>query len=254
MIDIHCHILPGVDDGAETMEDALEMAKAAVREGIKQIIVTPHHKRSHYDNPRVIVTQKVAEMNSVLINEGIPLKLSIGQEVRIFGDLLEEYEHGEIATLNDQNYLLIEFPSNHVPSYAEQLFYELQLKGLIPVIAHPERNQQMIEQPDKLYSLIEKGAISQVTAASLTGAFGKKIQQFSFQLIEANLTHVIASDAHNTHSRGFKMAEAMDLIEKKYGQDYLYLFLENAEYMLDGKMIYKEIPQKIKRKKLFGIF
>jgi protein-tyrosine phosphatase len=111
-----------------------------------------------------------------------------------------------------------------------------------------------MEQPEKLYQLIEKGAISQVTAASLTGAFGKKIQQFSFQLIEANLTHVIASDAHNTHSRGFKMAEAMDTIEKKYGNDYLYLFLENAEYMIDGKMIYKEMPQKIKRKKLFGIF
>lgn len=254
MIDIHCHILPGLDDGAQSLEESVEMAREAVKEGIEKIIVTPHHKLRTFDNPRSKVSEKTAELNSVFADEGIPLSLSVGQEIRIFGELPEELETGEIAPLNDSRYLLIEFPSNHVPSYTDRLFYELQMKGYVPVIAHPERNQQLTEQPDKLYDLVEKGALSQVTAASVCGLFGKKIQDFSFRLIEANLVHFVASDAHNTGSRGFRMAEALDAIEKKFGLDTLGIFLENGRLAAENQTVYKEIPEKIKRKRLFGIF
>src|SRR5690606_20336856 len=149
---------------------------------------------------------------------------------------------------------LIEFPANHVPRYAEQLFYEIQMTGLIPIIVHPERNSQIVEQPEKLYQLIEKGAISQVTAASVAGYFGKKIQRFSLQLIEANLTHVIASDAHNTTNRSFKMVEAFEVIDREFGSEVVYMFKENAELIIKGQMIYRENPKNIKRRKLLGIF
>ncbi|KIO68296.1 Manganese-dependent protein-tyrosine phosphatase [Caldibacillus thermoamylovorans] len=105
-----------------------------------------------------------------------------------------------------------------------------------------------------MYHLIEKGALSQVTASSVTGELGKKIQRFTFQLIDANLTHFIATDAHNTTSRPFNLVEAYDVVEKEYGIEFVDMFMENAEHVIDGKMIYRENPERIKRKKILGIF
>lgn len=254
MIDIHSHILPGVDDGANSLEESIEMAKLAVQEGITQIVASPHHFTSRFYNPKEKILSKVNHLNQALQKENIPLEVLLGQEVRIIGDLISEYEKNQIATINGDIYLLIEFPANHVPGYAEQLFFEIQMAGLIPIIVHPERNSQFVEQPDKLYNLIEKGALSQVTAASISGYFGKKIQKFTIQLIEANLTHVVASDAHNTTSRSFKMVEAFEVIEKEFGTETVQIFQENAELIVAGKLIYRENPKKIKKRKILGIF
>ncbi|WAA12121.1 tyrosine-protein phosphatase [Fervidibacillus halotolerans] len=254
MIDLHCHILPGVDDGAQTIVNSLEMAKEAVQMGIKKIVATPHHLTSAYENPKKEIISKLSELNEALHLERIPLEVLLGQEVRIFGEWLEEYEKGTIATINDSQYALIEFPSNHVPVYAERLFYDMQINGFIPIIAHPERNRQMIEQPEKLFQFVEKGVLAQLTAASITGAFGKKIQKFSQQLIEANLVHVIASDAHNTSTRSFKMDEAFDFVEKNYGLDTVYLFQENAEFIVNGQAVYRKRPKQVQRRRILGIF
>ncbi|MCU9613199.1 tyrosine protein phosphatase [Caldibacillus lycopersici] len=254
MIDIHSHILPGVDDGAQTIEQSIEMAKAAVNDGITKIVASPHHQTSKYYNEKSIVVEKVQELNEVLQAEGIPLEVLTGQEVRLFGEWVIEYENNQIATVNEKNYCLIEFPANHVPSYAERLFYDIQMKGITPIIVHPERNSQIVEQPDKLFQLIDKGAISQVTASSLTGDFGKKIQKFSLQLFEANLAHVIASDAHNITTRRFKLADSYEIIGDHFGTEMVYMLKENAELIIEGKMIYREHPEKIKKKRLLGIF
>ena len=254
MIDIHCHILPGLDDGAQRIEDSLAMARLAAQEGIRKIVATPHHMTSRYENPKQFVLEKVKEVNTELRANGIPVEVLPGQEIRIFGELLDDEERGLILPVNQSPYCLIEFPSNHVPSYAERLFYDMQMKGLIPVIVHPERNSQFIEQPDKLFVFVEKGTLTQVTAGSIVGKLGKKIQKFSLSLIEANLTHFLASDAHNTTTRPFYMAEAYSVIEKQYGMDYVYLFRENAELVIQGKTIYKETPEKIKRKRIWRLF
>lgn len=255
MIDIHCHILAGIDDGARTMEESVEMAKLAVEEGIHTIIATPHHKNRQYVNEKKSILKRVGELNNHLYNVGVPLTVLPGQETRIYGEILGDYlAGGRILPLADTSYLFIEFPSGHVPRYTDQLFYELQTEGLIPVIVHPERNQELIENPDKLYQLVNNGALTQITAGSLCGYFGKNIKKFSHQLVEANLTHFIASDAHNVHNRSYKMAEAMDLIGKSYGVDTVDLFLENAELLVQGKNVYKEIPEKVRRKKFLGIF
>ncbi|MGM0753091.1 MAG: tyrosine-protein phosphatase [Bacillota bacterium] len=255
MIDIHSHILPGVDDGARTMQDSVDMAKLAVSEGIDIIIATPHHMNGQYENERVDILHKVDELNNHLKQEGIDLKVLPGQECRIFGEMIEDYHDGKLLPLNRvPPYIFVEFPSSSIPRYSDRLFYELQNEGLIPVIVHPERNAELIERPDKLYNLVKNGAATQLTASSLTGYFGKNIQRFSQQIIEANLTHFIASDAHNIHNRSFKMEEAMDTLEKKYGIDMIYYFTENAELLIEGKNIYKEIPEKVKKKKFLGIF
>lgn len=254
MVDFHCHILPGVDDGAQNLSESIEMAKVAAQQGIRTIVATPHHKNNRYENDKQSILTRVEELNRVLRDEKIDINVLPGQEVRIYGELAEGYDLGEILPVNHTQYVLIEFSSSHVPRYTETLFYDLQNKGLIPVIVHPERNQEIIENPEILYNLLQKGALSQVTAGSLIGNFGKKIQKFSFQLVEANLTHFIASDAHNTSSRTFNMREAYDLIQTKYGNEIVYLFEENAELLIEGNQVYKEMPERIKKKRFFNIF
>lgn len=254
MVDFHCHILPGVDDGAQNLSESIEMAKVAAQQGIRTIVATPHHKNNRYENDKQSILTRVEELNRVLRDEKIDINVLPGQEVRIYGELAEGYDLGEILPVNHTQYVLVEFSSSHVPRYTETLFYDLQNKGLIPVIVHPERNQEIIENPEILYNLVQKGALSQVTAGSLIGNFGKKIKNFSFQLVEANLTHFIASDAHNTRSRTFNMREAYDLIQAKYGNELVYLFEENAELLVEGSHVYKEAPERITRKRFLGLF
>ena len=254
MIDLHCHILPGIDDGAKDLLESIQMARKAVEQGIHTIVATPHHLNNYYENPKQRILQNVEELNRVLKNEKIDLTILPGQETRIYGELVNGYERGEIQPVNGTQYVLVEFSSSHVPRYTEKLFYDLQVKGLIPIIVHPERNQEIIEQPDLLYKLVQNGALAQVTAGSVCGDFGKKIKSFSLQLIEANLTHFIASDAHNTRNRTFRLREAFDLIYDKYGNEMVYLFEDNAALVIEGSNVYKEVPERIKKKKFFKIF
>ncbi|KIY20681.1 tyrosine-protein phosphatase [Mesobacillus subterraneus] len=254
MVDLHCHILAGIDDGAQTMADSVEMARAAVDEGIDTIIATPHHKNGRYENSKQAIIEKTDELNEVLKAEGIPLHILPGQEPAIHGELVTGMTLGEVSTLNFSRYLFIELPAGHVPRYTDQLLYDVQVNGKIPVIVHPERNQEIIERPDILYQLIKNGALSQLTAASVCGRFGKRVKTFSEQLIEANLAHFIASDAHNTNKRAFYMTEAYHDIDTCYGVDMVYFFRENAELLVRDKNVYKEVPQRIKKKKFLGLF
>lgn len=255
IIDIHSHILPGVDDGAKTEQDSINMGIAAVEEGITKIVATPHHKNRTYDNYKGEIIYHVSVLNDLMAANNIPLTILPGQEVRIYGEVLEDYEKGEILTVHQSKYVLIEFPTSSVPKYANKLFYDIQLAGLIPVIVHPERNRELLESPDLMYELIRNGALSQVTAASLVGKFGKQIGKFSQELIEYNLTHFIASDAHNTTTRGFHLRDAFEYVKKEYGIDMYYQLLENSELMVENLTINRTEPMRPqKRRKLFGLF
>jgi len=254
LIDLHCHILPGVDDGATDLTETILMARMAVEQGITTIVATPHHLNNQYENPKQEILQQVAELNAILQKEQINLQILPGQETRIYGELLEGMEAGEILPVNGTQYVLVEFSSSHVPRYTEKLFYDLQINGLVPIIVHPERNQEIIERPELLYQLVKKGALTQVTAASICGDFGKKIKNFTLQLIEANLTHFIASDAHHTRTRNFKLKDAYDVIQAKYGNELVYVLMENAALVIEGQHVYKEVPERVKKKKLLGLF
>lgn len=131
--------------------------------------------------------------------------------------------------------MLIEFASNSVPHYAEKMFYKLQLKGIVPIIVHPERNMEFVENPKKLYKLVNQGALTQTTASSLIGHFGKNIKKFSLQLIEYKLTHVIASDAHNITTRAFHLQKGYDVIEKEFGISVALNFKKNVYLSINGK-------------------
>lgn len=254
MIDIHSHILAGIDDGAQTIEDSLNMAKHAANEGITKIIATPHHNNGKYVNTASVIKDKVIELNERIKEQGLAIEVLPGQESRIYGELLEDYDKGEILTLNKSKYVFIELPSNHVPRYTKQLLFDIQIAGLTPIIVHPERNSEIIEHPSILYKLVEQGAATQITASSVTGHFGKKIKKFSLQLIEASQAHFIASDAHNLSGRTFRLREAYDEIAREFGNELVYLYQENAELVVENNTIFRQPPQEIKRKKFLGIF
>ncbi|MFZ3577497.1 tyrosine-protein phosphatase [Virgibacillus sp. DJP39] len=254
MIDIHCHILPGIDDGAQTESDSIAMAYAAVEQGIHTIIATPHHMNGKYENKKQEILTHVNVLNSLLQSKQIPLTILPGQEVRMNGEMIDELETEVILPLNHTNYVFVEFPSGHVPRYAKQMLFDIQVAGYTPVIVHPERNREIVEHPSRLYEFVHKGALTQITAGSLTGHFGKNIQKFSHELVEANLTHFIASDAHNTTTRGFLMQDAYMELKNEHGVEARYMFMENTQLLVEGRMVNRDEPSMIKKKKFLGIF
>lgn len=249
MIDIHSHILPGFDDGAVDLSESLNMARAAVNEGIHTIVATPHHQNGYYFNPKNDIEYHILVLNNKLQEANIPLTVLPGQEIRINLNIINELLSGIIVPINNTKYLFIELPSWEVPLFTEQVIYEIQLNGYIPIIVHPERNRKLAEDPSILYNLVNKGALTQITASSLTGNFGKPIQKFAHQLIEHHLTHFIASDAHNMTNRGFHMQKAFNIIKKTYGTEIYYMYLENSKLLIDGQYVFRSEPQKILKKK-----
>ncbi len=209
MIDLHCHILPGIDDGAKSLDETLEMAKIAVSEGIHHMIATPHYiQYSEYLNKQGI-EKLVEEVNSILRNEGIPLTISSGHEVYMTPDLPKLVEQQEVCTLHNSQYILIEFPMNDIPMYAEDIFYELKLMGLTPILAHPERYPMVMDNPNLLLKYLNLGVLCQANVGSVRGFFGDRVQKTVMQLIEHDMIHFIASDAHTPRNRAPKMQKAL---------------------------------------------
>ncbi|AJD92264.1 tyrosine protein phosphatase [Jeotgalibacillus malaysiensis] len=248
MIDIHCHILPGLDDGAQDYEDSLRMADQAIDNGITDIIATPHHQTRRFFNEASSVEVAVQELNHYLQSHGRNLTIHPGQEIRIYGEITEELDSGLNMALQSRlnPYVLVEFPSSQVPVFAERTIYDLQVAGYRPIIAHPERNSAITEDPDKLYRLVNQGALTQLTAASVAGEFNKKVQRFSLDCIEANMAHFIASDAHNTDHRGFSLAKAYNKVEKVFGT--AEPFIQNAVSLLKGHTIVASPPSEMRSK------
>lgn len=255
MIDLHCHILPGIDDGAQNFENSTAMARSAVDQGIRHIVATPHHNVRNWQNPKATVTPLVDQVNQAYAAQDIDLTVSAGQEVRISGDLIDLIDRDEICFLDGkESYLLVEFPTSSVPEYTSQVFYQLYEREITPIIAHPERNHAIFEKPDLLYDLVNGGALAQVTSSSYTGDLGKKIEKFTKQLIEANLVQIVASDAHNTTTRPFNMDRALIKLGKEYGEETRAWFEENSQRVFDGTYFQPGQVEKVRRKRFFGLF
>lgn len=255
MIDLHCHILPSIDDGAKSMGDSIDMAREAVAEGITHIVATPHYKNGHWDNEKKDILLLVDELQEELDARGIPLTIFPGQEVRINGELFEDLKEDKIQFIDEsKQYVLIEFPTPSIPAYSETLFFEMQKEGIIPIIVHPERNRAVLNDPNVLLPFIEKGALAQLTASSYVGGFGKSIQKLSKQLIEANLVHFIASDAHNISSRAFYMDEAYQKLKKEFGREKAEEFHQVTKDLINGEIIITASPIKVKQSKFLGLF
>ncbi|KFN93329.1 manganese-dependent protein-tyrosine phosphatase [Tetragenococcus muriaticus PMC-11-5] len=250
MIDLHCHILPNIDDGADSIETSLAMAKEAVRQGITHILCTPHHNNGRYENPKATVVQAVALLQKELDKQQVDLTLFEGQEVRITGDLLQEVNDDRILFTDLTNtYVLIEFPTMDIPAYTEQLFFELRAQERVPVIVHPERNAKFREDPNRLLSYLEMGCLAQLTAPSLVGTFGKSIQKTAQVMVDHNLVQMVASDAHGVNKRRFHLKEAYERMENEKAE----LMQQVAKDVINGDEVSYPSPEKVKKKK-FGLF
>lgn len=267
MIDVHNHVLIDVDDGPGTREAATALLKQASESGITDIIATPHHKTTHYTTPKDTVMEKLSELHDIIEEENINIKVHSGHEIRINGEIINDLKFRDSLTLNKTKYVLVEFPFSDLPHYTEQLMFDLQMKGYIPLIAHPERCKPIIKNPEKLYSLIEKGAISQVTATCVTGDLGQNLKETSLKMIENNLAHIVASDAHSADTRPFALKEAYDVITEELGEVYTERLKKNAEKLLNDEDLILKLPKpmeshytettkkrKKKKKKFFGLF
>lgn len=247
MIDLHSHILPGVDDGAQTLEDSLEMARKAISQGITHLMCTPHHNNGKYNNPADKIIREVANLQGELDKRGLDLTLLEGQEVRLTEFLLTAIQRDEILFTDlDNTYLLIEFPTNEVPIYAEQVFYQLLNRGQVPVIVHPERNAVFREEPNRLVSFLEMGTLTQLTAPSIVGIFGSDIQQTARQMLEHNMLYMVASDTHNLRHRTFLMKEAYKEIEKIGGKEMVEAMQQMAKDLVNGDPVTRPKYQAIK--------
>ena len=235
MIDLHCHLLPGVDDGSKSMDISLKLANNAVRDGIDYALLTPHHMNGVYLNHKKEVIQQTQEFQVELDRHKIPLEVFPGQEVRINGGLLTALDQDDILFADEGGqYLMLEFPDDDVPSYTSNMIYELMQRGIIPVIVHPERNTKIMKQPNLLYELLSRGCLSQITAGSYVGTFGHKVQRFSKQLIQAGQAYIFASDAHNLPNRKYEMTNAFKKLTHEYGVPYAKRFKNNAKNIING--------------------
>lgn len=253
MIDLHSHLLPGVDDGAQTFEEALYLADLAVKEGIRQLIVTPHHRNHRYLNHGNDVCEATEHLAHYYQQNGISLQIRPAQEIRLNENLLDDIYSGDVLALDEEGkYFLIEFSTRKVPDYAYPLFKAMIVEGMIPVIAHPERQHIFAKDLNKLYEFIQIGCIGQLTASSYIGAFGSELKRVSQQMIEHNLVHIIASDAHNTTNRLFNMKKAYQQLESEYGKRKAIYFQENARCVWDGEDGQWALPKK--KKRWFNLF
>lgn len=198
MIDIHCHILPGLDDGAQTIYEAIDIAQKLIEAGYDTVIATPHViEGKNYNTPRQI-REKVMELNRVLEKREIPLEVLPGAENLIFPDLAKWYQEGRILSLADsQKYILVELPMASIPLYAQQVFFELQLLGLIPILAHPERNREIIRHPERLIHLVNSGVQIQINIGSLQGKYGASAKILAGELLTNGFVHYLGSDMHD---------------------------------------------------------
>ncbi len=255
MFDLHTHIIPDLDDGACNLDEALEMIRRATAAGTSYMAATPHYIEGRYRNYRQKILDKFELLKQRVIREGTNITLIPGSEVMIIPELPQLVEKGEILTLNDANqYLLIELPFMEIPSYTEQVIFELQLKGITPIIAHPERNRKIAADPELLRNLIIKEVLVQVNAGSLTGAYGQDIKAIAEKLVRHHMVHFLGSDAHSLNGHYTNLNKAVTFLQQLTDPEQAHAIISgNGKKLMDREQITSNEPLLFaKKKKIFS--
>jgi protein-tyrosine phosphatase len=254
MVDLHCHILPGIDDGAQTIEDSLAMAEDAIRDGITHVVATPHASTEyHFDFAKVRAARD--ELQARLDGR---LTIATGCDFHLNPEnLLALKNNSAPFCINQKDYLLLEFNEFSIPPAMDQTLHELHLMGLRPIITHPERNGILRTQPERLLSWVRLGCFAQVTAGSLTGVFGVGPQEDAWAWIRQGLVHFVSSDGHNTARRPVKLRFAYEAIAREGGKELAEgLLVENPRAAFDGAPLpyvpeLASNPERHKKKRFF---
>ena len=217
MIDLHCHLLPGLDDGAPDLATSLTMARQAVDQGVTVIACTPHILPGVYHNHGPDIRSATRLLQDALNREGIALQLETGADVHMAPNFVAGLTSGELLTLADSRYVLVEPPHHVAPPQLEDFFFNLVTAGYVPILTHPERLSWMPSRYDTIKKLVQTGVWMQVTAGSFTGAFGRTALYWAVRLLDEGCVHLIASDAHDAERRPPDLALGRESVEKRVG-------------------------------------
>ncbi|ADE14466.1 Protein-tyrosine-phosphatase [Nitrosococcus halophilus Nc 4] len=228
MIDLHCHILPGIDDGASDLETALAMARLAVSDQITTIACTPHIYLGLYDNTVEGIQTAMERLRQALAAADIELELVMGADIQITPDLRKRLQAGEVPTLNSSRYFLFEPPHHVCPPRFSELAFNLSAYGYVPIITHPERLTWIGDHYELFVELALKGVWMQVTAGSLSGRFGRRARYWGERMLDEGLVHLLATDAHGLGRRPPLLSEGVMAAEK-------WVSAEEARQLVEGR-------------------
>jgi protein-tyrosine phosphatase len=255
MVDLHCHILPGLDDGPEKIDESLAMAESAIADGITHVVATPHSSNEFaFDYARV--RQLRDELQAKV---GDRLTLATGCDFHMSVENLEALRKDSAPfCINQANYLLVEFSEYSIAPSTGRTLHEMQLMDVRPIITHPERNAIVLTQPGRLREWIRIGCFGQVTGGSITGDFGTRPQSVALRWIEEGLVHFVASDAHNTRRRPLKLRAAYNIVREQFGEEKARaLFVDNPKAAYEGRdlphvpLVLEEEPPPRRKRFLF---
>ena len=242
MIDLHSHILPGIDDGSRDLKTSLEMARIAVADGVTMMACTPHIYPGLYMNDTAGIFAARDALQRSLDEAGIPLRLTTGADVHLVPGLLDGLRGGIVPSLHGTRYLLLE-PSHHVaPPHFEESVFQLVAAGYVPVITHPERLTWVEDNYAVFVNLVRQGAWMQVTAGALTGHFGDRARYWGERFLGDGMTHIIASDAHSTGRRSPVMSKARDIAERMLGREEADLLVRGRQELLLQNALPSTVP------------
>lgn len=241
MIDTHLHILPGVDDGPETMQEALVLACALVQEGIHSAIATPHYNDEFPQRPAAEIRERVDNLQQELDRHSIQLRLYAGHEALIKPGLVEDIQAGRLATLNGSSYLLLELWNSTWLPETERVIFELRVHGIVPIIAHPERYRAIQQDSARLVALLQQGVLAQVMAGSLIGMQGNIARRTAEKLLKKGLIHCLASDAHGMHKRPPRVVQSLQYARQLLGEARVHQMTE----VWPTAIINNEVPEAI---------
>lgn len=256
MVDIHCHILPGLDDGPAEMDESLRMAEAAIADGITHVVATPHSSGDYtfdYARVRQLRDELQARIGKRLtLATGCDFHMSVENVVALRADAAR-------FCINQHKYLLVEFSEFSIPPSTDRALHEMQLMDIRPVVTHPERNAIALARPARLVEWVRLGCYVQVTAGAITGGFGAGPKAAALRWIGQGLVHFVASDAHNTRRRPLKLGAAYDAVAHRYGEQKAEaLFVENPKAAFEGRDL-PHVPEvvredQVRKKKRFLFF
>jgi protein-tyrosine phosphatase len=263
VIDIHHHLLWGLDDGSKSIENSIAMARIAAEDGITHVVCTPHANSQYVYDPQVIA-DKIAQLQRSLEAEGIALTLGRGCDFHMTYDNIQEAKADPARySINGKGYLLVELPDYGISQALTETFYQLQITGLTPILTHPERNATLQTDQLRMVDWMRGGLLVQVTAGSVLGHMGKQAQKVAHQLLANRWVHFLATDAHNTSSRPPRMREAYEVVAEKYGSEYAHaLCVGNPLAAFQGKPLppqaeplnlYEDLEEKSWWKKLLKL-
>lgn len=251
MIDLHSHILPGMDDGPKSTDKALDMCDMAIEDGIKTIVATPHHLNGVYKNERLKILDNIKSFRKIIHERGRDIEILPGSDVHMDADLLGGIKKNEIMTVNNNGrFLLLELPHFFLVEQIKQMIFAIKLKGITLIVSHPERNNTLMEDMNILYDLIEMGTLVQITVGSITGDFGRAVKRNAFALLRLNMVHILATDAHNTSTRPPLLSKALGMISKvTSAEDARKMVSETPAAVIKGVM--PSIKEPLRKKKSY---